>query len=97
MIGELTVYFLDIRCFDTLPPPANGSVACTNSKKLGSQCTYSCHDGYLLQGGTTVRTCTRIVESATWSGTASQCTGMLAIEVFLYASILKDKLSVRLC
>ena len=64
----------EIRCSVLLPPPSHGSIRCTNSTNIGSECTYYCADDYRLTGGTTKRMCEINGESGSWNGAAPSCT-----------------------
>ena len=60
-----------IQC-SALSKPSHGTVSCNDERDVGSQCTYSCSEGYRPIGGSS-RTCTLTGESATWSGTTPTC------------------------
>ena len=74
---------LEIQCLSTPSLPANGNITCTNSTNLGSQCNYSCFEGYrLITGETAIRTCILSGEYAYWSGTHAECARKSAIFYF---------------
>ena len=58
-----------VDCGD-LPAPSNGEVM-VSTTEFGSTATYSCNDGYTLEGVST-RTC---LASGSWSDSAPICTG----------------------
>ncbi|XP_071497252.1 uncharacterized protein [Diadema antillarum] len=70
---SVTFSVVVILCPSTPSNPAHGSVGCSNSRSVGSRCTYTCATGYRLVGGSSVRTCTRGGNSASWSGSAPRC------------------------
>ncbi|XP_071494424.1 complement receptor type 1-like [Diadema antillarum] len=70
---SVTFSVVVILCPSTPSNPAHGSVGCSNSRSVGSRCTYACSTGYRLVGGSSVRTCTRRGNSASWSGSAPRC------------------------
>ncbi|XP_077076849.1 E-selectin isoform X2 [Siphateles boraxobius] len=52
-----------------LDSPVNGELNCTSSFSYGSKCSFSCVDGFLLQGASEI-TCTKM---ATWSQEPPHC------------------------
>uniref|UniRef100_H2ZE23 Sushi domain-containing protein n=1 Tax=Ciona savignyi TaxID=51511 RepID=H2ZE23_CIOSA len=37
-------------CLPTIQQPANGGYSCTSSNMVGSRCSFSCNEGYMLSG-----------------------------------------------
>ena len=68
--GYITMIFYAVVDCGNLLAPSNGDVM-VSTTEFGSTVTYSCNDGYTLEGVTT-RTC---LASGSWSGTAPTCTG----------------------
>ena len=62
-----------MRCQSALTAPANGEVACTSGRDIGSHCTYTCSSGYRVNGGSNTRRCILSGSSAIWTGAAPNC------------------------
>ena len=60
--------------------PSNGDVAKTHSNNHGSVATFSCNDGFELNGATPI-TCSAASADAAWPApnTTAQCTGKLLV------------------
>ncbi|KAK6313687.1 hypothetical protein J4Q44_G00151460 [Coregonus suidteri] len=62
----------------TLQQPQDGAITCGEDFTYGSSCSFSCSEGYLLQGATTV-TCTSAAE---WSEEIPHCEVVLCSELY---------------
>ena len=78
--------FLVNQCAFSLAPPSYGNVECTDGRKVGSECTFSCTSDYLLHG-TSSRICTESGNSAYWSGSDPNCTGNSDAEIRRFKAI----------
>ena len=65
------MFFNTVEGCGSLLAPANGLVN-VSTTVFNSTATYSCNDGYSLEGDST-RTC---LASGLWSGRSPQCTGV---------------------
>ncbi|XP_071497251.1 uncharacterized protein [Diadema antillarum] len=61
-----------IKCA-TLSPPPNSYVSCTEGNLVGSSCTYTCFQGYTLEGGVKKRSCVERSGTAAWVGSPPRC------------------------
>ena len=66
-LQTICIFNTEVECGDLLAP-SNGDVL-VSTPEFGSTATYSCNDGYTLEGVTT-RTC---LASGSWSDSAPTC------------------------
>ena len=63
-------------CIPTNPSLIDGSVSCTDTNNVGSVCTFTCNDGFRVNGKTTL-TCT----ANGWSGAEPTCEGEISVSL----------------
>ena len=61
----------EIQC-PALEAPANGSIITCDETKVGSNCTMTCNDGFIVSRGSSIRRCQ---ENGQWDGRDIGCTG----------------------
>lgn len=66
--------FLGIMCKPVFANPSNGEVDCSDLNNYGSQCSFTCADGFTLKGSAST-----ICRGSGWiNPKPSQCTSMLS-------------------
>ena len=75
-----------------LDDPLNGMVEFSNRTYGGSMATYSCDDGYELDGDSSTRTCTFNQTDICWTGDAPNCSkiGLYFINVAIIIAVLQN-------
>ena len=68
-----------MRCFPKLYAPTGGTKLCTEDNMYGSQCLFTCYDGYTMVGSAK-RVCKKDGTSSNglWTGRDTRCAGMLS-------------------
>lgn len=69
-INNFSSYHSVLHC-PALYSPVNGELSCTSSFSYGSTCSFSCEEGFLLQGASEI-SCTKM---AKWSQEPPHCEG----------------------
>ena len=67
-------HFLVVRCLPKLVAPPGGKMECTKNNIYGSVCSFSCHNGYSLEGSVS-RICeiNGTMSVGVWTGNETNC------------------------
>jgi len=63
-----------VRCLPKLYAPAGGSMQCTEDNQYGSECSFTCHNGYTMSGSDR-RVCEKdlVTSVGVWTGNETTC------------------------